>query len=132
MEVTMSTIWRAAMLSTQTIGFCVFLMACSSPPQSSAPPASETKAPAPAPAEPAPAQDKQYDLKGKVVSIDKQTKTVSVAGEEVPGFMAATTMAYPVKDETLLTTLSPGDQITAKIMANTSEFWLENVAKAGK
>ena len=128
----MRTIWRAAMLSTQAIGFGVLLMACSSPPQNSAPPASETKAPPPAPAEPAPAQDKQYDLKGKVVGIDKETKTVSVDGEEVPGFMSAMTMAYPVKDETLLTTLSRGDQITAKIMVNASGFWLENVAKAGK
>ena len=129
----MSAIWRAAMLSTQAIGFSILVMACSSPPQNnSAPPASETKAQAPAPAEPAPAQDKQYDLKGKVVSVDKETSTVSVAGEEVPGFMGAMTMAYPVKDETLLTTLSPGDQITAKIMVNASEFWLENVAKAGK
>jgi hypothetical protein len=79
------------MLSTQAIGFGVLLMACSSPPQNSAPPASETKAPPPAPAEPAPAQDKQYDLKGQVVGIDKETNTVSVAGEEVPGFMGAMT-----------------------------------------
>jgi len=132
MEVTMRTIWRAAMLSTTAMGLGVLLMACSSPPQNSAPPATETKAPPPAPAAPEPVQDKQYDLKGKVVGIDKETNSVSVAGEEVPGFMGAMTMAYPVKDETLLTTLAPGDQITAKIMVNPSGFWLENVTKGGK
>ena len=131
----MNVISRTAILSAEMIGLCFLLTACSSQPsQTNAKPAeTNTQTPPPQPpAQPAQDQQKQYDLKGKVVGIDKEQKTVAVAGEDIPGFMGAMTMSYPVKDEQLLEKLSPGDQITAKIVATGSEFWLENVAVDGK
>ena len=121
----MKMIWRTVILSAEGVGLCVSLMACASPPsQGSAQPSSQSQ--------PAPTQEKQYDLKGKVVGVDKAGKRVAVDGEDIPGFMGAMTMSYPVKNEQLLENLSPGDQITAKVVANGGEYWLENIAVVGR
>jgi protein SCO1/2 len=72
-------------------------------------------------------QLQRYDLKGKVVSVDKSGKKLTVDHEAIPGFMGAMTMPYPVKDEHLLDHLSPGDQVTAKVVSGDGQFWLENV-----
>ena len=120
----MRLICRTAILSAEVVCLCFLLMACASPAsQSTAQPQPQSQA--------LPAQQKQYDLKGQVVSVDKAGKTVAVAGEDIPGFMAAMTMSYSVKNEQLLETLSTGDQITAKIIAQDSEYWLENIAVVG-
>src|SRR5436190_14373576 len=70
---------------------------------------------------------KRYHLKGKVVSIDKPSKMAIIDGEDVPGFMAAMTMPYQVnKPESDLDKLSPGDSITADIVVQDDNGWLEN------
>jgi Cu/Ag efflux protein CusF len=73
-------------------------------------------------------QLQRYDLKGKVVSVDKSGKKLTVDHEAIPGFMGAMTMPYPVKDEHLLEHLSPGDHVTATVVSGAGEFWLENIA----
>jgi protein SCO1/2 len=70
---------------------------------------------------------KRYHLKGKVVSIDKPSKMAIIDGEDVPGFMAAMTMPYSVKPESELDKLSPGDSITADIVVQDDNGWLENI-----
>lgn len=70
---------------------------------------------------------KRYHLKGKVVSIDKPSKMAIIDGEDVPGFMAAMTMPYQVKPESELDKLSPGDSITADIVVQDDNGWLENI-----
>lgn len=70
---------------------------------------------------------KRYHLKGKVVSIDKASKMAVIDGEEVPGFMAAMAMPYQVKPESELDTLKPGDLITADIVVQDDNGWLENI-----
>ncbi len=70
---------------------------------------------------------KRYALTGRVVSIDKSAQSITVDGEEIPGFMAAMTMPYQVKDMTVLEKLSPGDQIKAEIVIGNDEAYLENI-----
>jgi len=55
---------------------------------------------------------KRYHLEGTVVSIDRQQKRVIVDGKDIPGFMAAMTMPYPVADDQTLNRVKPGDEIT--------------------
>jgi Cu/Ag efflux protein CusF len=110
-------------LSVTVAGLCIGLMACSSQSKQSEP---QT----PAASQPQQTQAQHYDLKGKVVSIDKSGKKLTVDGDAIPGFMGAMTMAYPVKDEHLLDHLSPGDQVTAKVVSAGGDFWLENIATA--
>ena len=41
---------------------------------------------------------KRYTLTGRVVSIDKAAHSINIDGDEIPGFMAAMTMPYQVRD----------------------------------
>jgi protein SCO1/2 len=71
---------------------------------------------------------KRYHLEGKVVSVDKRANMLNVDGESIPGFMPAMTMPYKVKPETELDKLSPGDAITADVVLQGDNSWLENIA----
>ena len=73
-------------------------------------------------------QAKRYHLKGKVVSVDKRAKMLNVDGEAIPGFMSAMNMPYNVKPETELDKLSSGDSITADVVVQEDNVWLENIA----
>lgn len=72
-------------------------------------------------------QAKRYHLKGKVVSVDKLAKMANIDSEAVPGFMDAMTMPYTVKPEGELDRLKPGDAVTADIVVQDENAWLENV-----
>lgn len=107
---------------TLAAGLCTCLAACSSQPQQRKE-TSQATSPASQP------ESARYDLKGKVVSIDKAGKQLTIDHEAIPGFMGAMTMAYPVKDEHALDSVSPGDQITAKVVSSGGSYWLEDVTR---
>jgi len=75
---------------------------------------------------------KRYQLTGRVVSIDKPARSINVDGDEIPGFMAAMTMPYQVKDAAVLEKLSPGDQIKAEIVVGNEGAYLENISLTQK
>jgi len=56
---------------------------------------------------------KTFSVRGKVLATD--ANHVMLDHEAVPGFMEAMTMAYKVKDPSVLSELHPGDRITARI-----------------
>jgi Cu/Ag efflux protein CusF len=59
---------------------------------------------------------KEHQFKGKVEKIDAKANTMSVAGENVPGWMGPMTMTYKVdKPADAITKVKVGDQITAKV-----------------
>lgn len=87
-------------------------------------PAACKKAPAP--------QAKRYHLVGTVISIDTAHGSANIDGQEVPGFMAAMAMPYPVHDSKALAALSPGDQITADIVVTDTDSYLENIVVTKK
>src|SRR5579872_250199 len=74
---------------------------------------------------------KRYHLQGKVVSVDKRANMLNVDGEAIPGFMGAMTMPYNVKPATQLDKLSLGDAITADVVIQGDNSWLENIAVTG-
>jgi protein SCO1 len=75
---------------------------------------------------------KRYHLTGRVVSVDKPNQSINVDGEEIPGFMAAMTMPYQVKDRSVLDKLAPGDRIQAQIALRNDGAYLENIVLAQK
>lgn len=75
------------------------------------------------------APKKSYVFHGKVVSVDKATKALTVDGEKVEGWMAAMTMNYKVDDPSIIDKLKPGDQITATVYDD--DYVLHNVQLAG-
>jgi Cu/Ag efflux protein CusF len=71
---------------------------------------------------------KRYPLKGKVISVDKQTGLANINNEPIPGFMDPMVMPYPIKPPAALDQLQPGDSITADVVvAEPGKYWLENV-----
>ncbi len=70
---------------------------------------------------------KHYQLTGSVVAIDKPNKSLTVDGDDIPGFMSAMQMPYDVKDTSLLDKLAPGDKIAADIVVKDDQSWLENI-----
>jgi len=75
---------------------------------------------------------KRYKLTGRVTSIDKPAHSIFVDGDEIPGFMAAMTMPYQVKDVSMLEKLFPGEQIKAEIVMGNDGAYLENIVPAEK
>jgi protein SCO1/2 len=70
---------------------------------------------------------KRYELKGKVMSVEKDKHLLTVSHEEIKGFMDAMTMPFMVRDEWVFDQAAPGDQITATLVVDETESWLENV-----
>jgi Cu/Ag efflux protein CusF len=97
------------------IFLCVWLIGCSSP--KTAQPVSQSESLTP----------RRYSLQGRVVSVEKDKQQVVVDHGEITGFMMAMTMGYSVKNPTVLDTLSPEDQITADVVVNGNDVWLENI-----
>lgn len=60
---------------------------------------------------------KVYKLRGKVISIDTSSGEVTLDHDAIPGFMDAMVMPYKLKDPSQLSTLHPGDIITADVLA---------------
>lgn len=73
---------------------------------------------------------KHYQLAGKVVSIDRPGLSLVINGDAVPGFMAAMAMPYKVKNASELNSLAPADSITAVIVLQNNDYWLENIRVA--
>ena len=75
---------------------------------------------------------KRYNLTGRVVSVDKANQSVNIDGDAIPGFMAAMTMPYQVKDTSILLKVAPGDRIKAEIVVGNEGAYLENIVVATK
>jgi protein SCO1/2 len=69
----------------------------------------------------------RYELKGKVVLVDRKGATLSVAHDAIPGYMDAMTMPFALKDELLLNELAEGDRVSGILVVSGSRSWLEDV-----
>jgi protein SCO1 len=77
-------------------------------------------------------QQKVYHMAGTVVSIDKEQQHLVVNHGDIPGFMSAMTMPYPVADPATLERVSVGDEITADVVVNNGAARLKNVVVVKK
>ena len=73
--------------------------------------------------------DKHYTLTGRVISKISATHTLVVDHENIPGFMAAMTMPYPVAEDADLSGIEPGDRIRARVVVKPDErYWLDKIS----
>ena len=81
---------------------------------------------------PAPANIQRFPLTGRVLSITISTSSVSVDTDPIPNFMPAMSMDYKVKNSDEIKPLKTGDSISAMLVKQDDEYWLENVHATAK
>lgn len=74
-----------------------------------------------------PLPEQHFDLKGKVVAVNKEAGTVTLAHDAIPGYMAAMTMEYPVKDPWVFNVVKPGQTLQATLVVASDRAWLQDV-----
>lgn len=95
-------------------------------------PANAPSRPAITPGAPVSASAKRYPLKGVITAVDFSKPAITVAHEDIPGFMEAMTMEFPVRDDPkVVALLRPGDRIEARLVIDGKVFFLENVLTKG-
>jgi protein SCO1/2 len=71
--------------------------------------------------------EKHYDLKGKVVEVDKAQHLLTIAHEDIKDYMPGMTMPFIVKDDWVFEIAAPGNQIAATLVVDGAQSWLEDV-----
>jgi protein SCO1/2 len=73
---------------------------------------------------------KRYELRGKVISIDKAKKEATIEHQDIPGYMEAMTMPFPIRQDSVWDVLTPGSEIRADLVVDNAnaQFWLENLS----
>jgi Cu/Ag efflux protein CusF len=71
--------------------------------------------------------EQRFELKGKVVSVDKEHRQVTIAHEEIKGFMDAMTMPFNVRDDRALSALTPGQTVEATLVMQGDRSWIEGL-----
>jgi protein SCO1/2 len=71
--------------------------------------------------------EKRYELSGKVVAVDEESRRLTVAHDDIPGFMVAMTMPFTVNDDWVYQTVTPGDEIEATLVVTDETSWLEDL-----
>jgi protein SCO1/2 len=76
-------------------------------------------------------EERRFELRGRVVGVDAEGRTVTVDHEEVEGFMPGMTMPFPVKDEKMFGSLTPGDGLNAILVVRDRgterEYWIQDL-----
>jgi protein SCO1/2 len=80
----------------------------------------------PADAGDAPKADARYALRGEIVAINRDRKTLTVAHEAIAGLMPAMTMEFGAADGDLAS-LKPGEHIRAELVRTGDDFRLEKI-----
>jgi protein SCO1/2 len=78
-----------------------------------------------------PPPPREYEVKGQIISVSPERQEVLVNHEDIPGFMAAMTMPYKVRDAALLEGKAPGDLFTATLVVEEVDAYLTSLDKTG-
>lgn len=69
----------------------------------------------------------RHELSGEIVSADPGRGTITVAHDEIPGFMPAMTMPFNVEDDWVFEAAEPGARIEAVVVVSGSASRLEEI-----
>jgi protein SCO1 len=71
--------------------------------------------------------EKRYDLKGKVVAVEREKQRVTIAHAAVDGYMPGMTMPFTVRNRSDMQMLVPNAEVTATLVVDGSHSWLEDL-----
>ena len=104
------------------VGLVVLVTSCSEKPA--------TKPPAPAAVPQVTAVSTQiFQVKGVVVAVKPDEKTVRIRHEEIPGYMEAMTMPFEVRDTNELAGVSDGDTVSFRMLVTETDGWIDQIKK---
>jgi protein SCO1/2 len=86
-------------------------------------------------AQPAPSEagtNLTFAVRGVIQQIPEGARRVNVKHEKIPGYMAAMTMDFTVKDTNALAGFAPGDEITFTLVVTDDDDWIENLQRTGR
>ena len=69
----------------------------------------------------------RYDVTGLLVAADNSQRTITVSCREIPGYMEAMVMSFPVHDTTLPDGLQPGVMVEFTLVVDRSSSFAEKV-----
>jgi protein SCO1/2 len=81
------------------------------------------------PTAPPAADDKGYDIKGTVMSVDSAKQTVNLDHEDVPGVMKGMRMDFRVEDAKLLEGLHEGDRVQGRFKKTDAGYLITKLEK---
>ena len=71
--------------------------------------------------------ERRYELKGKVVIVEPEKHLVTITHEDIKGYMPGMTMPFTVPNDSDLKMLVPNAEVTATLVVDGSQSWLENL-----
>jgi len=95
------------------------MLAAGCKPEASAPPATT-------------ATNQTYSVQGVVEAIPPDHRHATIKHEKIPGYMAAMTMDFSVRDTNALNGIAPGDEIACTLVVTADDDWIENIRRTGK
>ena len=78
------------------------------------------------------ATNQTYIVHGVVQAISPDHRHATIKHEAIPGYMAAMTMDFSVRDTNALTGLAPGDEVTFTLEVTADDDWIKNLRRLGK
>jgi len=72
---------------------------------------------------------KTYEATGTIVSVEGEH--VLIDHQEIPGFMDAMTMTFPVRDPSLLEGLDQGTRVTFRVVVDDASYEIDRIEPAG-
>ncbi|MGE3310855.1 MAG: SCO family protein [Limisphaerales bacterium] len=72
-----------------------------------------------------------YAVTGVVREIREGGSNVMIRHETIPGYMAAMTMPFTVRDPREVASVRPGDQVTFRLLVADDESWIDSVRRVG-
>ena len=70
-----------------------------------------------------------YQVKGVIVTLDADGRTVKIKHEEIPGYMGAMTMDFETRGTNELNGLSPGDNVSFRMLVTDKDGWIDQLKK---
>lgn len=73
--------------------------------------------------------EKEYDIKGKVVSVDADKKSVMLNHEDIVGLMKGMTMEFRVNDPKVLKGIEAGTEVAGRLRVSDGEYTITKLKK---